>query len=174
MSRLRALSPVAIILVISLVANALLIGLVAGNMLGKPRGDGGPPGGPRGGGEDFMLARGLENVVPEAARTEMREAFRDAFRKSRGLWQQKREAREALTAALAAEPFDPARVDAAFEAMREADRALTARFQTELSQQFEGLTAEQRAELVSWLRDMEERRAKWRERRREDRRPPPD
>ncbi|WP_084398387.1 periplasmic heavy metal sensor [Henriciella aquimarina] len=176
MSRLKSLSPLAVALVISLVANALLLGLVLGNSLGKPArdGDDGRRGGPRGGGEEFMLARGLESVVPEETQDEMRETFRETFRKSRDLWQAKHEARDALTKALAARPFDQAAVDAAFADMRAADDALKARFQSALSDQFESLTQDQRDALVARLEEIEARRERWRERRRQDRKPEKD
>ncbi len=171
MSRARALPPLAIVLVISLAVNALLIGLFAGNLLGRPDHPGDR--GPRGGNSDFMMARSIEDVVPEADRDQIRQAFRQAFRDSRDIWTEKRAARTALSEALAAEPFDAAAVDQAFADMRAADQALTARFQSVLSQELADLSVEQRATLVERLNEINRRRME-RVDRHKDRRGPPD
>lgn len=170
MSKSRRISGLAVALVVSLVVNALLVGLVLGNMLARPHHDHDRRGGgPRGGG-DFAIARGIERVVPEAERAEIRSAFRAAFRSSRTQFMRKREARQGLIEALGAEPFEPATIDRAFGEMREADRALTERFQSVLSEQIAGLSDAERAELVNWMQEVEARRRRHFEHRREDRR----
>lgn len=163
MSRVRTLTPLAIALIISLVANALLIGLVIGGLIGKPRGGHGR------GGSDYMIARGIQDIVPEGERNEIREAFHLAFEDSRADWQTKREARREFMAALSASPFSKAEIDRSFEDMRAADTALTRSFQATLSEQIAALSDAQRAELVDWLEDVEARRRERRERRRRHR-----
>lgn len=154
MSRQRTLSALGIVLVISLIANALLLGLVLGKAIGKPD----KHKGPRGGGEEFHIARAMDDVVPEAARDEMQQAFRQTFRNSREAWDNKRAAREALTEAIVADPFDPEAVDAAFADMRAADSRLTERFQAVLTAQLSTLTVEQRIEMVNRLEEKRARR----------------
>ncbi|WP_300379374.1 periplasmic heavy metal sensor [Henriciella sp.] len=154
MTRQRTLSALSVVLVISLIANALLLGLVLGKAIGKPD----KPKGPRGGGEEFHIARAMDDVVPEAARKDMQQAFRQTFRDSREAWDNKRAAREALTEAIVADPFDPEAVDAAFARMRAADSRLTERFQDVLSAQLSTLTVEQRLEMVSRLEEKRARR----------------
>ncbi|WP_084419543.1 periplasmic heavy metal sensor [Henriciella litoralis] len=162
MSALKRLSPLAIALAVSLIANALLVGLVLGDRL-APRSDHRGP--PRGGGGDFTIARGIDQIVPEGERNEIRQAFRSAFMDSRERFQDKREARDALTEALAQTPYNKTAVDQAFERMRRTDTELTRSFQTVLSEQLSGLSDAQRAELVTWLEEVESRRQERRERR---------
>lgn len=170
MSERSRFSTLAVALVASLVVNALLVGLVLGNVMGRPHHNHDRrERGPRGGG-DFAIARGIERVVPEEDRAEIRSVFREAFRSSREQFIAKREAREGLNEALAAEAFNPAAVDRAFANMREADRALTERFQTVLSEQIGSLSDAERAELVTWMQEVEARRRRHFQRRREDRR----
>ncbi len=170
--RKKGLSALAMALIASLVVNALLVGLVIGGALGKP---GERHRGHRGGGDDFMIARGLQSIVPESRNGEIRQAFREAFVQSRGQWREKREARRAMMDAISREPFEPATLDAAFERMRAADTALTRNFQETLVTQISELSDTERAELADWLEAVERERRERREERR-DRRgdgPPP-
>ncbi|WP_300393589.1 periplasmic heavy metal sensor [Henriciella sp.] len=169
MSRRRALSTLGIALVVSLIANALLIGLILGNAIGKPDRPHHERG-PRGGGEEFEIARGMESVMPDSAHKEMRQAFREAFREARPYWVQKRQAQQALRDAMDADPFDRSAVEAAFTGIRDADQRLTRSFHTVLADELSSLTLDQREDLVGWLKKVdEERRARWREH--HDRRP---
>ncbi|WP_018147565.1 periplasmic heavy metal sensor [Henriciella marina] len=174
MSDRKRLSSLSIALIVSLVANALLIGFLVGGQLGERDHR---RHGPRG--ADHMIARGIQSIVPDDEREGIRDAFRDAFRSASGSWREKRQARDDLVAALSSSPFDPAAVDNAFLAMRTADARLNETFQTALSDQIAALSPEQRAELVAWLEEVEARRAEARaerpERRggREDRDGPP-
>jgi uncharacterized membrane protein len=165
MSEKRALSGLAVGLVISLIANALLIGVLVGGWLGEPdRGHRGPRGG------DHMVARGIEAIVPETNRGEIREAFGQAFRESRSAWRDKREARQTMVEAIAQTPFDKTELENAFERLRVADAAMTRAFQTTLVSQVSELSDSERADLVVWLEEMQGRRAERRRERRSERR----
>ena len=142
MSQRRALSTLGIVLVISLIANALLVGMLAGNSVGakdEPRRERGP----RGGGDEAEIARAIEAVVPDDVRKEVRQGFRAAFREAMPYFATKREAQRGLLDALSAEPFDRAAVDAAFADIRAADETLTASFQSVLADELGSLTAVQ-------------------------------
>lgn len=161
--RKKGLSALAMALIASLVVNALLVGLVIGGSLGKHderhRGH-------RGGGDDFMIARELQSIVPESRNSEIRQAFREAFMQSRGQWREKREARRAMADAISAEPFEQAALDEAFARMRKADEALTRNFQETLVTQIADLSDAERAELAAWLEEVERERRERREERR--------
>lgn len=165
MSQPRALSPLGVVLAISLIANALLLGLWIGNAMGKGK----PPHdrGPRGGGEEAVIARALESILPEGSRQEMRSAFREGFRKAAPYMLQKRQARQELKAALGAEPFDPAAVEAAFDRILEADQRLTRSFHGVLAEELSSLTQTQRNELVAWMDELEATRREWRSHRKD-------
>ena len=162
MSDRSRLSRTSIALIVSLVANALLIGFLVGGQLGERERE---RRGPRGGTE-HMIARGIESIMPERERGEIRTAFRDAFRSARGQWQEKRMARDRLIEALRQTPFDRAAVDQAFADMRAADVSLNENFQTTLTDQLAELDDAQR------LEEVEARRAE--RRGRSDRRGGPD
>ena len=151
---MKNFSALTIALIVSLVANALLIGLVVGLHLGKPK-----PGerGPGRSNPDFMLARSIQGVVPDEDREEIREAFREAFRESRDYIVAKREAQRRLRETMVQTPFDKAAVDQAFADIRAADAVLNKRFQASLSEQLSQLSAEEREALGARLQDMEER-----------------
>lgn len=168
MSERSRLSRTSIALIVSLVANALLIGFLVGGQLGERERE---RRGPRGGTE-HMIARGIESIMPERERGEIRTAFRDAFRSARGQWQEKRMARDRLIEALRQTPFDRAAIDQAFADMRAADVSLNENFQTTLTDQLAELDDAQRLELVEWLEEVEARRAE--RRGRSDRRGGPD
>ena len=172
MSQQRALSTLGIVLVISLIANALLVGLWIGNMVG--RGSNTPvERGPRGGGEDAVIARALESVLPDGARQDMRAAFRQGLREAAPYMRDKHQARQQLKDALAADPFDPAALQRAFEKIRAADERLTRSFHAVLSDELATLSPDQRAELVAWMDRMEARRRAWHGRFGEDGHGPP-
>lgn len=151
---MKRFSPLLLGLIISLIVNALFVGLIVGGMLGKPRHG---HGGPGRGNPDFAIARGIQSVVPESERDEIRSAFRAAFMESRELIGKKREAQSRLSEALVATPFDKAAVDEAFAEIREADNVLKERFQSVLSERLAEMDPSERQALGEWLRDMEER-----------------
>lgn len=155
MSDRKRLSRTSMALIVSLVANALLIGFLIGGQLGEQERE--RRGGPRG--TDHMIARGIQSILPETERGEIRSAFRDAFRSARGQWQEKRMAQDRLVEALRQTPFDRAAVDQAFADMRAADGSLNETFQTTLTDQLAALDDAQRLELVEWLEEVEARRA---------------
>lgn len=172
MSRTRALSPVGIVLAVSLIVNALLVGLLIGRTLGDedrpPKDRGGR------GGDEFEIARAIEQVVPEDTHDDIRSAFREAFREARPLIGEKRSAQRALRETLAADPFDRDAMRAAFENIRTIDDRLTRTFQGTLVEELAELTPQQRQDMAAWLDEMDERRRERRDRRGKRGGPPPD
>ncbi|MEM7330337.1 MAG: periplasmic heavy metal sensor [Pseudomonadota bacterium] len=152
-------------LIASLMANALLIGLFIGGGLGQKKA------GPAiaGGGSEQALMRGLDQSVPADQRRAVRQAFRQAFSGSRQERVKLRDARQTLGRLLAADPYDAAAVQAAFEDMRAADAAMKARVHDVLAEQFGTLSVEQRRAI---LEDFN-RRGRGRAGPRGDRPPPP-
>ena len=170
---MKKFSALTIALIVSLIANALLIGLFAGSMLGKPKHD---DRGPGRGDPDFMIARGIKSVVPETERQQVRQAFREAIAESKELIDAKRDAQRRLRQAMVATPFDREAVDQAFSDIRTADIALNERFQASLSDALADLDESEREALGVWLEDMEkrfERRRSRKDRDRDGRRGPP-
>ncbi|MEL8056142.1 MAG: periplasmic heavy metal sensor [Pseudomonadota bacterium] len=134
-----------VILIVSLVLNGLLVGLLIGGGL---RQDQPPPAPDRG---ERALVRGLERSVAEEDRSAVRGALREAFQQTRGERQKLREARRELRIALAADPYDAIDVTKAFEAVRLAEAAAQTELHNELAQQFERLSAEERATILRGL-----------------------
>lgn len=171
---MKKFSPLLLGLIVSLIANALLAGLLIGGLLGKPKHGHRSPGR---GDPDFAIARGIQSVVPESERGEIRSAFMAAFEESRQLIDEKREAQRRLSAALVAEPFSQSDVDEAFADVRMADLVLKERFQATLSQELAKMEPEQRVALGEWLQQVERRSGRFRGRRGDGergwRRPPP-
>lgn len=131
-------------LIVSLMANALLVGVLIGGGLGQTRA--GPanvgPGGER------ALVRSLDQAVPDDQRRTVRQAFRRAFASSRQERVRLRDARRQLGRLLGADPYDPDAVAAAFKDMREADAAMKASMHEVLAEQFGTLSAEQRRAII--------------------------
>lgn len=102
---------VTIALLVSLAANIALISFMGGRLAGgaPPRPD--PPGGP---------ARLFERATPEV-RALLRGAFEDRFDDARPARRAAAEKRLALRDAILTEPFDRARVEAAYAAFRSAE-----------------------------------------------------
>ncbi|MEM5517862.1 periplasmic heavy metal sensor [Henriciella sp. AS95] len=170
---MKKFSPLTIALIVSLVANALLIGLVAGSILGKPDKRHRGPGRAN---PDFMIARGIQSVVPDSERKQIRQAFRQAFADSRALIDEKREAQRRLREAMLQTPFDQEAVEQAFADIRAADIVLNERFQASLTEALADLDESEREALGAWLEDMDERFDRRRTRRGErdgQREPPP-
>jgi len=158
-------------LIVSLLANALLIGLLIGGGLGQRKA--GPPAGLPGGEE--ALIRGIDRSVPEDQRRAVRQTFRRAFEDSRSERVAVREARQHLVQVLAADPYDPAAVQAGFADLRNAEARMKSRMQDVLAQQFGALTAEQRRAVMQDVnrRDRRQGRGQGRGRGGNDRPPPP-
>jgi len=155
-------------LIVSLMANALLVGLLIGGGLGKKRA--GPSNiGP---GAERALVQSLDQAIPNDQRREVRQAFRRAFANSRQERVRLRDARRQLGRLLAADPYDSDAVAAAFEDMREADDAMKASMHEALAEHFGALSVEQRRAII---RDFNDRSNRNRNDRgpRGDRQPPP-
>lgn len=131
-------------LIVSLLANALLIGLLIGGGLGQKRA--GPP--VPGGGSEQALMRGLDQAVPSDQRRVVRQAFRRAFADTRDERLKLRDARRDLGRLLAADPYDAKAVAEGFQAMRDAEAAMKAGMHNVLAEQFGALSAEQRQALI--------------------------
>jgi uncharacterized membrane protein len=155
-------------LVVSLIANALLIGLIIGGGLGQ-RKAGPPPGGGPGGSEQALI-RGIDRSLPEDQRHVVRQAFREAFRESRPERVRVREARRALSRLLAADVYDADAVREGFRQLRDADAAMNTKMHDVLANQFGSLTLEQRRAII---RDLNRRGPRGGPRDGERRPPPP-
>ncbi len=153
-------------LIVSLLANALLIGVLIGGGLGQRKA--GPPVVQQAGGEEALM-RGIDRAVPNDQRRAVRQAFRRAFADSRQERIRVRDARQALARLFAAENYDAAEVQAAFAELRDADAAMKARMHDVLAEHLGALSVEQRRAL---LRDYNRSNGA-RGRPRGDRPPPP-
>lgn len=94
------------VLIVSLTLNLLVVGVVAGTVLRHAGGDG-PPEAARALGFG-PWSRGLSHDDHQA----LRRAFEASGQDFRAAWREERADRSALIAALQAEPFDPAALDA--------------------------------------------------------------
>ena len=139
-------------LIVSLMANALLIGVLIGGGLGQRKA--GPPVVQAGGEEALM--RGIDRAVPDDQRRAVRQAFRRAFADTRRERVRVRDARQALGRLFAAEDYDAVKVKAGFAELREADAAMKARMHDVLAEQLGTLSVEERRAL---LRDFNRPRA---------------
>lgn len=155
-------------LIVSLMANALLVGLIIGGGLGQKRA------GPTniGSGGEQALVRSLDQAVPDDQRRIVRQAFRRAFANSRQERVRLRDARRQLGRLLAADPYDSEAVAAAFRDMREADAAMKADMHETLAEQFGTLSVAQRRAIIQDFNDRSRRRGDARGPR-GDRPPPP-
>lgn len=145
MSNPGGVSRTPIWLIVSLLANMLLIGVVAGGLLA-------------GGGEqrhhpprlnEGDVVRSIVRAAPSEERAEMRRAFRQAWRESRELRRARSEARQRVNAAMTVEPYDAEAMQEAFANLREAEIALQARIQTLLAHRLSALEPDQRRALAS-------------------------
>ena len=127
-------------LIVSLIANALLIGVLIGGGLGQRKA--GPP--PSAVGQEEALIRGIDRALPDEERREVRQIFRRAFADSREERVRVRNARRALGRLMNANSYDADAVRAGFEELREADAAMKARMHNLIADQFGTVSAEQR------------------------------
>ncbi len=167
----KASSRLPIILAVSVIVNALLIGFVLGGGLKARTGGERPPMVQQGGGDEFGLARSIEQSLQPAERRVVRRALRQAFLDTREERAALSSARQQLAELLAAENYDRGAVDSAFEQLRTSEANAKTRLHEELNNQLSTLSAEQRRNILKSM----ERRERFRRRggRDERDRPPP-
>ncbi|MEL6387745.1 MAG: periplasmic heavy metal sensor [Pseudomonadota bacterium] len=145
--------------------NTLLIGLFIGQMLsGGPRPQDERRAGP--GRTEAAIAGGVLATVDPEQRAVLREAFREATKGGRPRFNERRKAQRELQAAMVADPFDPDRMTAAFQALRTSETAMEQAIQAVLVEQFAALTPEQRRSAAKAIGDRRrgERRRRFEER----------
>jgi len=145
---------VLVVLILSLCLNSFFVGAILIHQRG-----GGPDGpGGRGAGQELAEIAGFERLLrglPEDTREHVRTAFDAHAGQIRPAFRDLREARRGALEALAGEPFDPARLEAAFAGVR--DRTMT------LQQLLHGIFLDVAAGMPDGMReDMVDR---WRDRR---------
>lgn len=140
-----------VLLIVSLMANMLLVGLIAGSALAR-RDAPDPPSAHA----QIRLPEGMQQSASPEDRRAVRRAFTRAWMAARPLRAEQRAARRAVGEAILAEPYDAAALETAFERLRAADVALDAAIQAELARQLETLTSEQRLALAISLRRLGE------------------
>ena len=121
-------------LIASVVLNLALVGFVAARLGGDDRAAMRPM---------FNTFRGVQEL-PEARRDALRPMLREHFRQMRPNIRNIRAAQQQLDAALTADPFDRARLDAALAAFRHALMASQTTSHDALRDLAEALTAEER------------------------------
>ena len=133
-------------LMASLALNVLIIGAVAGTLCFSRLGPGPGHGGPKGSG---LL--GFAHTLPRERSDMIRQRFADSKPNMETLRKGIRDARLGVRAALTAEPFDQAKVNAALEGVVQAEanehRAKVTVFGDTVGQ----LTPEERRQLHDWL-----------------------
>lgn len=97
-------------------------------------------------------ARAFMAALPPETRVKMRAALVESWGDSRAARRVAREARRDAFAAAATEPYDVARVRAAFARLREADQAAIGVFQDAVVEAFATLTPEERRAALEALR----------------------
>ena len=154
-------------LIVSLMANALLIGLIIGGGLGQ-RKSGANTSIP---GDERALIRGIDEAVPSDQRQTVRRAFSRAFEDSRAERRAVRDVRRKLGSFLSEDSYDATEVQMAFEELRDAESAMKKRMHDVLAEQFGALSEAQRRAIVQDLNRRGARRGPPGGGR--DRRPPP-
>jgi uncharacterized membrane protein len=139
------------LLFVSLALNLLVIGAVGGAFLSGARVE-------REGSTGAVVERlpgprAFLRALPEETRALMRQKLADSWQTSRETRQAAIQARRDAFAAAAQEPYDAARVRAAFERLRAADQAAIAVFHDDVVEAFGELTPEQRREALEALRN---------------------
>lgn len=97
--------------------------------------------------------RGFLRALPEETRATMRQELAESWGQSRELRQAALQARRDAFAAVAQEPYDAARVRAAFHRLRAADQAAVGVFHDNVADAFAELTPQQRREALAALRN---------------------
>ncbi len=139
------------LLFVSLALNLLVAGAIGGAFLSGVRVE-------REGGAGAVVERlpgprAFLRALPEETRALMRQKLADSWQATRETRQAAIEARRDAFAAASEEPYDVARVRAAFARLRAADQAAIAVFHDDLAEAFGELTPEQRREALAALRD---------------------
>jgi len=91
-------------------------------------------------------------AVPAEARPQLRREFGESWRETRELRRAAMEARREAYEAAATEPYDAARVRAAYANLRAADQAVIGVFHDNVADAFADLTPEQRRDVLERLR----------------------
>ena len=139
------------LLFVSLALNVLLIGAAGGAWLSGARVEREP--------SDAAVVerlpgpRAFLRALPPETRAVMRDELADSWRESRETRQAAVQARRDAFAAVAEEPYDAARVRAAFERLRAADQAAIAVFHDKVIEVLGEVTPEQRREVLEALRN---------------------
>jgi uncharacterized membrane protein len=136
-------------LFISLAFNLLVIGAAAGAFGAGVRLE---RDNPRAVVERMPGPRAFMAALPPATRVKVRAELVRSWDQSRQLRQQAQQARRDAFAAAAAEPFDAARVRAAFTRLRAADQATIAVFHDNVVAAFANMTPQERAQALDALR----------------------
>lgn len=133
----------------SVAVNLLIIGAVAGALGAGVRLQREAPGAV----VDRMPGpRAFLRALPEEAREKMREELAGSWEQSRELRQAAIEARRDAFRAAYEEPYDVARVQAAFAELRAADQAAVAVFHDNVAEAFGAMSVEERREALEALR----------------------
>ncbi len=131
----------------SIILNGLLAGLVLGMAAAGPRGGaGGPP--PQARAPEELLAQGIIRAAPPRERRAIRRDLRDAWVGTRSERDALAEARRELVLAMVSDPENQSVVDAAFEQVEAADRALKKKIQVALSRGLAKLPEARRQMLI--------------------------
>jgi uncharacterized membrane protein len=142
--------PWRMLLLLSLALNLLAVGAVAGaygaGVRVQREADGGAMV------QRMRGPRAFLRALPIDTRAIMRQELADSWIESREARQAAIEARRAAFAAVAAEPYDAARVRTAFERLRAADQAALSVFHDNIAEAFGRITPEQRREALEALR----------------------
>jgi len=139
-ARRRWLMPV---LVVSLIVNVAFIGLFAGHYIFRPG---------RGHPVDFAMHR-LIHGMPKEARDPVRAEMETRRPQVAAKIAELRKARQDVRAALAADPFDRARLDAAFAEVQTSSAAVQAELHSAVADAVAKLPPDARQRLADWGRD---------------------
>lgn len=139
------------LLFVSLALNVLLIGAAGGAWLSGARVEREPSNAAVV--ERLPGPRAFLRALPPETRAVMRDELADSWRESRETRQAAVQARRDAFAAVAEEPYDAARVRAAFERLRAADQAAIAVFHDKVIEVLGEVTPEQRREVLEALRN---------------------
>lgn len=139
------------LLFVSLGLNVLLIGAAGGAWLSGARVEREPSNAAVV--ERLPGPRAFLRALPPETRAVMRDELADSWRESRETRQAAVQARRDAFAAVAEEPYDAARVRAAFERLRAADQAAIAVFHDKVIEVLGEVTPEQRREVLEALRN---------------------
>ena len=134
-------------LVVSLVINLAFVGLFAGHYIFRPG---------HGHGVDFAIDRILHSM-PKEARAPVRAVLEAHRPQVAAKIAELRKARHDVRAALTADPFDRAKLDAAFAEVQSASMAMQADLHTVVADAVSKLDPEARHKLNEWGRDRDHR-----------------